>query len=84
MIWERHERSTLSFQFIEQASLLLLMNDFIYCILDDLKHLLYHSSRLMALFKGVQSRYNYIFKGDERIELNDSVLSYVVAKLQLS
>ena len=38
--------------------------------------------RLMALFNRVQSRYNYIFKGDERIELNDNVLAYVVSELQ--
>jgi len=38
--------------------------------------------RLMTLFKKVQQRYGYIFKGNETIELNDSVLTYVVSELQ--
>ncbi len=38
--------------------------------------------RLNKLFKKVQSRYKYIFKGNEIIELNDTVLKYVVSELQ--
>ena len=38
--------------------------------------------RLNNLFRKVQSRYKYIFKGNEIIELNDTVLKYVVGELQ--
>jgi len=38
--------------------------------------------RLNELFKKVQARYKYIFKGNEVIELNDTVLKYVVSELQ--
>jgi len=38
--------------------------------------------RLNKLFKKVQARYKYIFKGNEIIELNDTVLKYVVSELQ--
>jgi len=38
--------------------------------------------RLNDVFKKVQSRYKYIFKGNEIIELNDTVLRYVVSELQ--
>jgi len=38
--------------------------------------------RLKNLFKKVQTRYKYIFKGNEIIELNDTVLKYVVSELQ--
>lgn len=38
--------------------------------------------RLQAVFKKVQSRYKYIFKGNETLELNDRVLAYVVSELQ--
>jgi len=38
--------------------------------------------RLDDVFKKVQSRYKYIFKGNESIELNDIVLRYVVSELQ--
>ncbi len=38
--------------------------------------------RLNKLFKKVQTRYRYIFKGNEIIELNDTVLKYVVSELQ--
>lgn len=38
--------------------------------------------RLSNLFKKVQVRYKYIFKGNEIIELNDTVLKYVVSELQ--
>ena len=38
--------------------------------------------RLTKVFKKVQERYKYIFKGNEVIELNDTVLSYVVSELQ--
>ncbi|HEC88937.1 MAG TPA: hypothetical protein ENI52_06455 [Thermoplasmata archaeon] len=38
--------------------------------------------RLNDVFKKVQSRYRYIFKGNEIIELNDTVLRYVVSELQ--
>jgi type I restriction enzyme M protein len=38
--------------------------------------------RLNELFKNVQNRYKYIFKGNEVIELNDTVLKYVVSELQ--
>ena len=38
--------------------------------------------KLNNVFKKVQSRYKYIFKGNEIIELNDTVLRYVVSELQ--
>lgn len=38
--------------------------------------------RLNGLFKKVQNRYKYIFKGNEVIELNNAVLKYVVSELQ--
>ena len=38
--------------------------------------------RLTNVFKKVQKRYKYIFKGNETIELNDAVLEYVVSELQ--
>lgn len=38
--------------------------------------------RLNEVFKKVQSRYRYIFKENEIIELNDTVLRYVVSELQ--
>jgi type I restriction enzyme M protein len=38
--------------------------------------------RLTDVFKKVQKRYKYIFKGNETIELNDAVLKYVVSELQ--
>jgi len=38
--------------------------------------------RLTKVFKKVQERYKYIFKGNEIIELNDIVLSYAVSELQ--
>ncbi len=38
--------------------------------------------RLNDLFKKVQNRYKYIFKGNEVIELNDTVLKYVISELQ--
>ena len=38
--------------------------------------------RLTKVFEKVQERYKYIFKGNEVIELNDTVLSYVVSELQ--
>ena len=38
--------------------------------------------RLTNVFEKVQERYKYIFKGNEVIELNDTVLSYVVSELQ--
>ncbi len=38
--------------------------------------------RLNNLFKKVQNRYKYIFKGNEVIELNNTVLKYVVSELQ--
>lgn len=38
--------------------------------------------RLMTVFKKVQERYKYIFKGNEVLELNDSVLRYAVSELQ--
>ena len=38
--------------------------------------------RLMTVFEKVQERYKYIFKGNEVIELNDGVLSYVISELQ--
>jgi len=37
--------------------------------------------RLSAVFKRVQERYKYIFKGNEQIELNDPVLRYIVSEL---
>lgn len=39
-------------------------------------------NRLTMVFQKVQERYKYIFKGNETIELNDSVLGYIVAELQ--
>ncbi len=38
--------------------------------------------RLNKLFKKVQTRYKYIFKGNEIIELNDMVLKYAVSELE--
>lgn len=38
--------------------------------------------RLTKVFEKVQESYKYIFKGNEVIELNDTVLSYVVSELQ--
>jgi len=38
--------------------------------------------RLVNVFQKVQERYKYIFKGNEIIELNDTVLGYVVSELQ--
>ncbi len=38
--------------------------------------------RLTEVFKKVQSRYKYIFKGDEKIELNDTILRYIAKELQ--
>ena len=38
--------------------------------------------RLEELFEKVKLRYKYIFKENEIIELNDSVLRYVVSELQ--
>ena len=38
--------------------------------------------RLLKVFKNVQNRYKYIFKGNETIELNDAVLTYIVSELQ--
>ena len=38
--------------------------------------------RLNKLFKKVQNRYKYIFKGNEVIELNDDVLKYVISELK--
>jgi len=38
--------------------------------------------RLNSVFEKVQNRYKYIFKGNEVIELNDTVLKYVVSELQ--
>lgn len=38
--------------------------------------------RLTKVFKRVQERYKYIFKGNEVLELNDTVLGYVVSELQ--
>jgi type I restriction enzyme M protein len=38
--------------------------------------------RLTNVFKKVQERYKYIFKGNETIELNDAVLRYIVSELQ--
>ena len=38
--------------------------------------------RLDDVFEKVQSRYKYIFKGNEIIELNHTVLRYVVSELQ--
>jgi len=38
--------------------------------------------RLNKLFKKVQTRYKYIFKGNEIIELNDTVLKYSISELQ--
>ena len=38
--------------------------------------------RLTNVFKKVQERYRYIFRGEEIIELNDAVLKYVVSELQ--
>ena len=38
--------------------------------------------RLTKVFKKVQERYKYIFKGNEVIELDDTVLSYVFSELQ--
>jgi Type I restriction-modification system methyltransferase subunit len=38
--------------------------------------------RLTEVFKNVQKHYKYIFKGNETIELNDIVLSYIVSELQ--
>ncbi len=39
-------------------------------------------NRLTGVFQKVQERYKYIFKGNETLELNDSVLSYIVSELQ--
>lgn len=38
-------------------------------------------ARLIKTFKKVQKRYKYIFKGNEDIELNDTVLSYIISEL---
>jgi len=38
--------------------------------------------RIENIFKNVQKNYRYIFKGNESIELNDSVLKYVISELQ--
>lgn len=38
--------------------------------------------RLSNVFKKVQSRYKYIFKGNETIELNNTILEYIVSELQ--
>lgn len=38
--------------------------------------------RLTNVFKKVKERYKYIFRGDEIIELNDTVLRYVISELQ--
>lgn len=38
--------------------------------------------RLTKVFKKVQEQYKYIFKGNEIIELHDTVLGYVVGELQ--
>ena len=38
--------------------------------------------RLVNVFQKVQERYKYIFRGNEILELNDSVLGYVVSELQ--
>ena len=38
--------------------------------------------RLADVFNKVKTRYVYIFRGDETIELNDIVLKYVVSELQ--
>jgi len=38
--------------------------------------------RLLGVFKKVKERFKYIFRGDETIELNDTVLRYVVSELQ--
>jgi type I restriction enzyme M protein len=39
-------------------------------------------NRLTGVFNKVKERYKYIFRGDEIIELNDTVLKYVVSELQ--
>lgn len=39
-------------------------------------------NRLTKVFQKVQERYKYIFKGNETLELNDSVLGYIVSELQ--
>ncbi|MFH1934302.1 MAG: N-6 DNA methylase [Pseudomonadota bacterium] len=39
-------------------------------------------ARLSKVFDKVQSRFKYIFSGKETLDLNDSVLSYVIAELQ--
>jgi type I restriction enzyme M protein len=38
-------------------------------------------NRLINVFKKVRKRYKYIFKGNEDIELNNSVLEYIVSEL---
>ena len=38
--------------------------------------------RLLDVFYRVQGMYRYIFKGDEKIELNDQVLAYATSELQ--
>ena len=38
--------------------------------------------RLTTVFRKVQERYKYIFKGNEVIELNNTVLAYIVSELQ--
>ena len=38
--------------------------------------------RLLNVFGLVQSKYNYIFRGNEILELNDAVLAYTVSELQ--
>lgn len=38
--------------------------------------------RIEKVFRDVQQRYKYIFKGNEEIELKDTVLKYVISELQ--
>jgi len=38
--------------------------------------------RLTKVFKKVQARFKYIFSGNETLDLNESVLAYVVSELQ--
>lgn len=52
-----------------------------FYILPD-EHIAEVRPRLENVFRDVQQRYRYIFKGNEIIELKDSVLNYVISELQ--
>lgn len=52
-----------------------------FYILPD-EHIAEVRPRIEQVFRNVQKRYRYIFKGNEIIELNDPSLKYIVSELQ--